>query len=145
MRRSESLLSEKQLRFSRELRRSETPTEVKIWQCLRGRRFLGLKFRRQHPWGPYIPDFYCAERRWAIEIDGGQHTEASIAAHDKKRTEWLASQGITVTRVWTNEVMGNFGDVMELLAGVAKKLQHRKHPHPSPLPEGEGGKYMKGD
>jgi type I restriction enzyme M protein len=57
----------------RDLRIRATEAEKRVWGLLKGRQFLGLKFRRQHPAGPYILDFYCASRRVAVELDGGQH------------------------------------------------------------------------
>jgi very-short-patch-repair endonuclease len=64
--------------FARQLRRSLTPTERRLWYLLRNRRFACYKFRRQHPVGPYILDFACCATRLAIELDGGQHDEARL-------------------------------------------------------------------
>jgi very-short-patch-repair endonuclease len=58
---------------ARELRKVMTPAEKMLWQQLRGRGLNGLKFRRQHPLGNLIVDFYCAEHRLVIEVDGGIH------------------------------------------------------------------------
>ena len=115
-------LTARQLVFSRELRRRQTPAEAKLWQQVRDRKFLGLKFRRQQPVGPYVLDFYCPERRWAIELDGGQHTEPEALAYDDKRNDWLTGQRITVTRFWNHEVLASLDAVLERLASDAKRL-----------------------
>ncbi len=60
---------------ARSLRKQETPQEVKVWARLRSRQFLGYKFRRQVPIGQYVVDFYCAEKKIIIEIDGGHHMQ----------------------------------------------------------------------
>jgi very-short-patch-repair endonuclease len=82
----------------RQLRRRSTDAEVALWSQLRARRFAGFKFRRQHPCGPFILDFFCAKSRLAIELDGGQHFEPEAQAYDARRTRYLADRGITVLR-----------------------------------------------
>jgi very-short-patch-repair endonuclease len=72
------------LAFARHLRRTATDAERALWAKLRNRQLAGLKFRRQHPLGPYTVDFVCFERRLVIEVDGGQHAEA--AEQDAQRT-----------------------------------------------------------
>ncbi len=57
----------------RQFRKHPTTTEEMLWQCLRNRRLQGLKFRRQHPIGRYIADFYCHEHKLVAEADGGIH------------------------------------------------------------------------
>jgi len=131
-------LTARQLAFSRELRRGQTPAEAKLWQHLRDRRFCGLKFRRQQPVGRYILDFYCAERRWAIELDGGQHTEPEALENDEQRSNWLTEQGITVTRFWNHEVLANRDAVFERLSSEAKRLGDEGTLTPA-LSQGERG------
>jgi very-short-patch-repair endonuclease len=63
----------------RALRGRATDAERLLWRLLQARQLLGLKFRRQHPVGPYIVDFYCADRRLAVELDGGQHFTVEVA------------------------------------------------------------------
>jgi very-short-patch-repair endonuclease len=88
----------------RDLRRHSTDAEAALWFRLRAKRLAGFKFRRQHPCGPYILDFYCPSRRLAIELDGGQHFEAIAQAYDRRRTEYLRSRHIDVIRFPTNLV-----------------------------------------
>jgi len=80
-------------------RREMTPPEARLWNALRAGRLKGLKFRRQHPIGPYILDFYCAEGKLAVEVDGAAHDLPDQAAHDRRRTAWLAGRGIKVIRL----------------------------------------------
>ena len=79
---------------------------------LRDRQLLDFKFRRQHPLGSYILDFYCYDVKLAIELDGGQHAEDAQLKHDEKRSAWLKAQGITVLRFLeqrgANEYRGAF-------------------------------------
>ena len=88
---------------ARDLRTHQTEAEERLWYHLRSRRFLGLKFRRQIPVGPYIADFICHEHRLIIEADGGQH--ADQAAYDHRRDQWLSRHGYKVLRFWNNAVL----------------------------------------
>ena len=97
-------------RRARELRRPLTPTEQILWQRLRDRQAGGLKFRRQHPIGWYIADFYCAEAKLVIEIDGEIH--ASQVEYDQARTAWLESQGYRVVRYSNQQVRQDLDEVI---------------------------------
>ncbi|HEY5818673.1 MAG TPA: DUF559 domain-containing protein [Mesorhizobium sp.] len=59
--------------------------EVMLWDCLRAGRLEGLRFRRQHPIGPYVLDFFCAKGRLAVEVDGRHHDHPGEIAHDERR------------------------------------------------------------
>ncbi len=98
---------------ARELRRAQSNAEEVIWKLLRNRALDGFKFRRQKPFPPFIVDFFCPEKRLAIEIDGGQHADPDIAAYDQRRTEVLASAGVTLLRYWNNEVLRDPARVLE--------------------------------
>jgi very-short-patch-repair endonuclease len=103
---------------------------------LRDRRLAGVKFRRQHPIGPYVADFCSLESCLVIELDGGQH--ASRAEADRRRTEHLNREGYRVLRFWDN-------DVFENLPGVLQRIMEAvKDPHPDPLPERERGTGERG-
>ena len=95
------------LNRARRLRRVGTDAERMMWRVLRDRQ-LGVKFRRQHPLGPYIVDFFCEEHCLVIEIDGGQHGPEV----DRARTEFLESHGMQVMRFWNNEVRENMEGVV---------------------------------
>jgi very-short-patch-repair endonuclease len=90
---------------ARALRRAMTLPEAVLWQALRGGRAGGLRFRRQHPIGPYVLDFYCPAIRLAVEVDGAAHDIPDRAAHDLRRDAWLADQGIRVLRVPAADVL----------------------------------------
>ena len=101
------------LKFARELRRNETAAEVKLWEGLRGRRVGGFKFVRQLGIGNYIADFVCREKKLIVEVDGVTHSSDVEVEHDKKRTEFLASQGYRVHRVNNDDVYQSFNDVLD--------------------------------
>jgi very-short-patch-repair endonuclease len=96
---------------SRELRQPQTPAEQNLWAFLRGEQLAGYKFRRQHPIGFYIVDFYCAQAKLIIEIDGDSHSEQ--IEYDQDRTEWLESLGYRVVRFTNLEVRENISAVIE--------------------------------
>jgi len=91
----------------RALRRLSTETERQAWRLLRNRGVLGLKCRRQHRIGPFIVDFYCAELRLAIEIDGGCHESREQQIRDAVRTEILQDLGVKVLRLTNADVTEN--------------------------------------
>ena len=97
---------------ARELRRKLTLPEGLLWIALRGRRLDGIRFRRQHPEGPYILDFYCEDARLAVEVDGQGHDHPDQMAHDARRTEWLNLRGIEVYRIEARVVLGNLDGVL---------------------------------
>ncbi len=120
---------------ARALRRSMTDAEQRLWHHLKNRQLDGFKFRRQHPTGRYVLDFYCDDAKLAIELDGGQHADPARAAHDDERTRWLAREGVRVVRFWNNDVLTNTEGVLEL---VRSALAEAPSPRPSPAEAGEG-------
>jgi very-short-patch-repair endonuclease len=121
--------------LAKTLRHNPTEAEKKLWRHLRNRQVLGAKFRRQQSFGPYILDFYCAESKLAIELDGGQHGEPKWTIQDEQRDEYLKQEGVTVLRFWNNQVFHEFEGVLEM---IYTTLGNRT-PHPNPLPQGERG------
>lgn len=105
--------------FARSLRRSQTEAEKLLWSKLRSRQLNGYKFRRQQPIGQYILDFYCEEKKLAIELDGGQHNTPNEQKSDQIRTEILKNEGYTILRFWNNDVLSKLEDVLEV---ISKKL-----------------------
>ena len=86
--------------FARGMRRFPTRAEGLIWRCLRSRKFNGYKFRRQEPVGPFIADFYCAELKLVIEMDGEHHHDSpDMSDYDSARTEELKRRGVMVVRI----------------------------------------------
>jgi very-short-patch-repair endonuclease len=97
--------------------------EKRLWSRLRDSQLNGLSFRRQHPAGPYILDFYCPRLRLAVELDGSQHADRLRQAHDEKRTAWLRGCGVTELRFWNNDVTQNLTGVLEKIAAVGQELK----------------------
>ena len=104
--------SRKILDHCRAMRTDATDAEVRLWRRLRNRQLDGVKFRRQHPVGPYIVDFYCHEANLAIELDGSGHQDPGQADYDRTRSAELQSMGITVIRFWNLEVRDNIEGVI---------------------------------
>ncbi len=98
---------------ARRLRTSQTDTEQYLWHLLRNRAFGGHKFRRQHPVPPYVLDFYCHDKRLAIELDGGQHAEQTD--RDAARDAFLGEQGIHTLRIWNHDLFNETEPVLELI------------------------------
>ena len=111
-------LDEKTKVRSRELRRESTEAERKLWRHLRDSG-LGAKFRRQHPIGSFIVDFYCAAAKLVIEIDGESH--ADQVEYDSERTTWLEEQGYRVIRYTNRDVKDNLNAVIEDILERCKK------------------------
>src|SRR6218665_2623031 len=89
---------------ARALRRSPTLAESLLWQQLRARPY-GLKFRRQHPFGPFIVDFYCPAVRLVVEVDGDSHDMGDRPALDERRDLYLRENGFRVLRFKAADVM----------------------------------------
>ena len=104
---------------ARALRRRLSPPEARLWIRLRRRQLRGLKFRRQHPIGPYIVDFYCSEARLAVEVDGQGHGRPDRIAHDRRRTGWLREQNIRVVRLAAESVRAHLDEVLVFIAQTA--------------------------
>jgi len=108
-------LDKDQLAFARQLRQNSTDAERLLWSQLRRNSLEGIKFKRQHPIGPYIVDFLTLENMLVIEIDGGQHNEPKGQQRDKERTEGLEKKGYKVLRFWNNDVLTNIEGVFEMI------------------------------
>jgi len=93
------------------LRKQSTPAEAKLWQALRNRKLNGLRFRRQHPVGRFILDFYCPSEKLVIEIDGSIHTQQED--YDAQRTEELEKYGYRVLRFTNEAVLNSLNTVLE--------------------------------
>lgn len=101
------------LEFAKTMRSNATDAEHLMWQLLRAKRFINLKFRRQHVIKPYIVDFYCHELGLVIELDGSQHGTDDGKEYDVERTNFLEALGLTVVRYWNQEVLGQTDVVLE--------------------------------
>lgn len=104
------------LSTAKKLRRNMTDAERRIWYRLRAHRFEGIKFKRQVPIGSYVVDFACLNHKLVVELDGGQHSDAS---RDRYRDEWLRENGFRVLRFWNNDVLKNTDAVLlEILSAL---------------------------
>lgn len=106
---------------SRELRKNETEVEKLLWRFLRNRHLTGMKFRRQYVFKGFILDFYCAEQKVAIELDGSVHDKQK--AYDVAHQAFIESHGIKVIRFKNKMVINNINSVLKLI----------KEAFPSPL------------
>jgi very-short-patch-repair endonuclease len=104
---------------SRDFRHPLTPPEAKVWDAVRDRQ-VGFKIRRQHPIGRFILDFYCAEAKLAVEIDGDAHEAPDQAVYDAARTAWLEERGYRVIRFDAAEVGHNLMGVVEAIRAACE-------------------------
>lgn len=94
------------VRIARKLRQNMSLPEMLLWRILRERPG-GWKFRKQHPIGRYVLDFFCAEARVAIEIDGITHEMGNQPARDDMRDLWLSTRRIEVIRIPARDVLAH--------------------------------------
>ena len=107
---------------ARRLRKTMSLPEVLLWQELK-KRPSGLKFRRQHPYGHYILDFYCDIAKLVVEIDGEAHDRGDQPARDNQRDDWLRSQGLGVLRIPAKEVLTNLDGVLPHIIAFASEVR----------------------
>lgn len=108
-----------QIENARRLRKEMTGEERKLWYEFL--RTYPVRFMRQRPIDRFIVDFYCAQAKLVIEVDGSQHYEADGIAYDAERSEVLAARGIYVLRVPNNEVRQNFRAVCDQIDNEVKR------------------------
>jgi very-short-patch-repair endonuclease len=107
-------------RRARSLRRDLTAPEATLWISLKGRRADGFKFRRQHPIGPFVLDFYCHEARLAVEVDGFVHQTGERPLRDAERDDWLAERGVRTLRVDARDVREDVDGVVRMIVAWAR-------------------------
>jgi very-short-patch-repair endonuclease len=98
---------------ARKLRQTLTPAEHRFWFLVRNRKFLNLRFRRQHPIGKYIVDFYCHELSLIIELDGAIHDRRKMQNYDALRDRVLEDTGLTILRFRNEDVFYNMAKIEE--------------------------------
>lgn len=108
------------LRLARDHRHPLTAAEAKIWARVRNRG-IGFKIRRQHPIWRFIADFYCAEAKLVIEIDGDSHAEPDQEEYDQARTKWLQERGYKVIRIMNEDVHRHLEDSLNEIYLVCQK------------------------
>ncbi|QHH99440.1 endonuclease domain-containing protein [Acinetobacter dispersus] len=113
------------LEFAKAMRSNATDVEHLMWQILRAKRFMNLKFRRQHVIAPYIVDFYCHELGLVVELDGSQHGTDDGKEYDAERTKFLEALGLSVVRYWNHDVLKNTELVLGDLWNVCLHLKRK--------------------
>jgi len=100
---------------------------------LRNRKIENCKFRRQHPIGKFVADFYCHEKKLVVEVDGGYHNEQEQKEHDEARTQIINEYGITVIRFTNDEILNNLQSVINKITAALKSPEEN-----SPLSKWRG-------
>jgi very-short-patch-repair endonuclease len=113
------------LKFARELRQPQTPAEATLWRKIRNRQ-LGYKFRRQYEIQFFIIDFYCAEAKLCIEIDGETHLTKEQQEYDWARTAYLESLGRSVIRFTNHDVRYYIDSVVQGIIDTCNELMSTK-------------------
>jgi very-short-patch-repair endonuclease len=104
-----------------------------LWDALRKKQ-TGLRFRRQHPAGPYVLDFYCDSAKLCVEVDGQSHDFQ--ARHDTRRDQWLLTQGVRTIRIAAQDVLANLEGVVQMIVLQAKAPSVALGATPPPAGEG---------
>lgn len=119
---------------AKDLKREMTPAEKVPWRELRNGKLDGYKFRRQHPLGKFIADFYCHEKRLVVEVDGEIHDDKDVRERDESRTNELKSFELTLVRFRNEEIFTNLGEVLNKIKCSlgTKSLSEREGKNPSP-------------
>ncbi len=127
------------LKHARELRKNLTDAEELLWRRLRNRKLNHWKFRRQHPISEgFILDFYCAETKVAIELDGSYHNDPEQKALDQNRTDEIDKYGIRVIRFWNAEVLNETESVIQRIIQFITSSPRLCEPPLSRLERGRG-------
>ena len=122
---------------ARALRKNMSAPEVMLWTRLRGRSEDRPTFRRQHPIGSIIVDFYCPAARLAVEVDGATHWDDAEQAKDAARDRWLSLQGIEVLRIAAGSVYRDLSGVVDRILWKAEA--RTRSPSPSTTRFAAGG------
>jgi very-short-patch-repair endonuclease len=125
-------------RSARKLRREMTLPEIILWRWLR-QRPEGLKFRRQHPTGRFVLDFFCSDARLAIEVDGEAHSRGDRPQRDLARDQWLRSAGIETLRIPTVDLLKDCDATLRHVLLSAKLRLPLHHPAGGPPPRDKLG------
>ena len=108
--------------------------EVILWSRLRGRSPDKPTFRRQHPFGSIILDFYCPAARLAVEVDGATHWGDAARAKDDARDRWLEGQGVRVLRIPASRIYHDLGGVTDGVLRLAEARIDAGTPQAGPAP-----------
>jgi very-short-patch-repair endonuclease len=108
---------------AKQLRKQSTPAEEILWQALRNRQLNGLRFRRQHPVGRFILDFYCPSAKLVIELDGAVHTNQQ--EYDTIRTHELETYGYRIIRFDNQQVLNDLDAVLDEIYQASLSFSQR--------------------
>ena len=114
---------QKSLQNAKALRTNQSDAENILWFYLRNRRLNNIKVRRQVPIGKYIADFFIAEKKLIIELDGSQHIENQNIKYDEIRTQTFEKLGFTVIRINNNEIFNNIDNVLEYIVNTYNNIK----------------------
>jgi len=129
---------EYKINLARQMRRTPTPSEARLWTAVRGNKIDGAGFRRQRPIGRYVADFVCEADRVVVEVDGAYHLSPEQRELDCEREAHFTGRGYRVLRVTAEEVMGDLNAVADRIRMVLSLARAAAPtPGPSPVP-GEG-------
>ena len=119
---------------ARVLRKAMSEPEVMLWSRLRGRSPDKPTFRRQHPFGSIVLDFYCPAARLAVEVDGATHRGDAARAKDEARDRWLEGQGVRVLRIPASRIYHDLGGVTDgvLMLAEARIAAETQQARPAP-------------
>ena len=99
------------------LRHQMSLPEVLLWKAIKNRQLQGLHFRKQHPIGPYVLDFYCDAEKLAVEVDGSSHSFGERPERDERRDAWLRSQGVVTLRISASLVLQDLDAAVRTILG----------------------------
>ncbi|MEH1913162.1 DUF559 domain-containing protein [Nostoc sp.] len=135
--------------IAQQLRKQPTKSEAILWQALRNRKLDNRKFRRQHPIGTFIVDFFCQEERLIVEVDGAIHESQRYL--DQQRQELLESLGLRFVRISSQQVETDLNATLEAIRAaflpspsrhVEKQTRNLTPQPPSLLEKGENSKPL---
>ncbi len=124
---------------ARALRRTTTLPEILLWRALQ-QRPGGLKFRKQHPAGLLVLDFYCAEAKLCVEVDGEAHDRGDQPAFDANRDAWLDLHAVQTLRIKVADVLTNLDGVVTHIVAISRTRCPSVTPTARPLPETSSGR-----
>ena len=127
-------LRARMVEIARDFRKEPTASEALLWEALRGRKLEGRKFRRQQPIGPFVVDFFCADERLIVEVDGAIHTTQQSA--DAERQTLLESLGLRFVRISASLVENDLDTVLQRIAHMFTAKPSTTTPSPR---RGRGG------
>ncbi len=133
-----SMMPTRLTRVARLLRTKDTWAEKLLWSWLRDRRFSEYKFRRQHPFGPHVLDFFCLEAWLDLELDGFQHGTPEQQAKDAERDALLEARGIKVLRFWNSRLRREKGTIRDTIwRTLQERAPHQLPGYCRPMSEGK--------